>query len=90
MKNIEDNIFKELNNDTDVEFETSDHELFKRATTTANNQQGTKDLVALGMASIWVVFVSLFMKILQPIFKQMSAKHHVKQNSSKTKNEGRK
>jgi hypothetical protein len=28
-------------------------------------QQATKYLVALGMASIWVVFVSIFMKLLK-------------------------
>jgi len=41
---------------------------------TANNQQGSKDLVALGMASIWIVFVSIFMKILKPIFKKVATK----------------
>lgn len=72
MKDIEKNIAKELKKDTELDFSTSDNELFKRATTTVNNQQGTKDLVALGMASIWIVFVSIFMKILKPIFKKMA------------------
>ena len=74
MKDIEKNITAELNNDAEFTFSTSDDELFKRATTAANNQQGTKDLLALGMASLWVVFISIFMKILKPIFKQMAAK----------------
>jgi hypothetical protein len=77
MKNIEENIAEELKNSSDLAFSTSDDELFKRATVTANNQQGTKDLLALGMASLWVVFISIFMKILKPIFKQMA-------NNSKT------
>lgn len=72
MKNIENNIADALKNEPELAFSTSDDELFKRATTTANNQQGTKDLVALGMASIWVVFISIFMKILKPIFKRMT------------------
>lgn len=72
MKNIEKNITEELKSDTELVFSTSDEEFFKRATTTANNQQGTKDLVALGLASIWVVFVSIFIKILKPVFKQMA------------------
>ena len=71
MKNLEKNIAKELKSDPELVFSTSDNELFKRASITANNQQGTKDLVALGLASIWVVFVSIFMKILKPIFKKM-------------------
>jgi len=71
MKDIENDITEELINEPEVAFSTSDNELFNRATKTANNQQGTKDLVALGMASIWVVFVSIFMKILKPIFKKM-------------------
>ncbi len=77
MKNIEENIAEELKNSAEIAFSTSDDDLFKRATVTANNQQGTKDLLALGMASLWVVFVSIFMKILKPIFKQMA-------NNSKT------
>lgn len=72
MNDIEKNITKALQNDPEVRFSTSDNELFKRASTTANNQQGTKDFLALGMASIWVVFVSIFMKILKPIFKKMA------------------
>jgi len=72
MKSIKNEITDELKSDSELIFNASDDELFKRATITANNQQGTKDLVALGMASIWVVFVSLFMKILKPIFKQMA------------------
>ncbi len=79
VKDIEKNIAEELKNNSELAFSTSDDELFKRATVTANNQQGTKDLLALGMASIWVVFVSIFMKILKPIFKQMA-------NNSKTIN----
>jgi len=73
MTEIEKSLAKELKSDSDLAFSTSDNELFKRASTTANNQQGTKDLVALGMASIWIVFVSIFMKILKPIFKKMAA-----------------
>lgn len=72
MENIEKSIAEELKNSHELAFSTSDDELFKRATLTANNQQGTKDLLALGMASIWVVFISIFMKILKPIFKQMA------------------
>lgn len=72
MKNIEENITQALKSEPEVVFTSSDNDLFKRATQTANNQQGTKDLVALGMASIWVVFVSLFMNILKPIFKKMA------------------
>jgi hypothetical protein len=72
MKDIGKNISEELNNDSEVVFSTSDSELFKRAAITANKQQGTKDLVALGLASIWIVFVSIFMKILKPIFKKMA------------------
>jgi hypothetical protein len=72
MKNLEKNIAKELKSDPELVFSTSDNELFKRASITANNQQGTKDLVALGLASIWVVFVSIFMKILKPIFNKIA------------------
>lgn len=72
MKDIEKNIAEELKSENEFTFSTSDDELFKRASTTANNQQGTKDLVALGMASIWIVFVSIFMNILKPIFKKMT------------------
>lgn len=74
MKDIEKNIAAELKNGPELAFSTADDDLFKRATTTANNQQGTKDLLALGMASLWVVFISIFMNILKPIFKQMAAK----------------
>ena len=71
MKDIEKNITAELKSEPELVFTTSDDELFKRASITASNQQGTKDLVALGMASIWIVFVSILMKILQPIFKKI-------------------
>ena len=71
MKDLEKNITNSLADDSESSFNTSDDELFKRATTTVNNQQATKDLVALGMASIWVVFISIFMNILKPVFKQM-------------------
>lgn len=74
MKDIEESLAAELKSDSTLAFKTSDDELFKRAAVTANNQQGTKDLVALGMASIWVVFISLFMKILKPLFKRMAGK----------------
>lgn len=86
MKNIEKNLTEELKSDAEFDFSMPDSELFKRATSTANNQQGAKDLAALGMASIWVVFVSLFMKILQPIFKQMAKKNHIKKNTTKQGN----
>ena len=74
MNDIEKNIAAELKSDPELAFSTSDNDLFKRATATANNKQGSKDLLALGMASLWVVFISIFMKILKPIFKQMAAK----------------
>ena len=70
-KDIEKNIAAQLSSEDEVAFKVSDDELVKRATVSANNQQGTKDLVALGMASIWVVFISIFMNILKPVFKQM-------------------
>lgn len=72
MKDIEQDLTKSFESDDDVTFATSDDELFKRAVTTVNVQQGSKDLIALGMASIWVVFASIFMKILKPIFKNMA------------------
>ena len=72
MKNIEERIAEELGEGSDITFNMSDDELFKRAVKTANVQQGSKDLIALGMASIWVVFISIFMKILKPVFKNMA------------------
>ncbi|PKG86215.1 hypothetical protein CXF85_00410 [Colwellia sp. 75C3] len=74
MNDIEKNIAAELKSEPELAFSTSDDDLFKRATATGNNRQGSKDLLALGMASLWVVFISIFMKILKPIFKQMAAK----------------
>ncbi|MBO1256203.1 hypothetical protein J3L16_10955 [Alteromonas sp. 5E99-2] len=82
MNKLEKDITEQLENDTDFEFSISDGELFKRASKTANNQQGVKDLAALGMASIWVVFASLFMQILQPIFKQMAKTPKTRTNST--------
>ena len=90
---LEKNIAEELQNDPELAFSTSDDELFKRATKTVRNQQGAKDLVALGMASIWVVFVSIFMKILKPIFKQMAVNSKLKNadtQSANTTNNGNK
>jgi len=86
MKNIEENITKELKNEPELIFNTSDDDLFKRATTTTNKQQGTKDIIALGLASIWVVFISIFMKILKPLFTQMAAKSEIKTNTTDTTN----
>ena len=88
MKDLEKNLSKELSGDPEVTFSTSDDDLFQRASITANNQQGTKDLVALGLASIWVVFISLFMKILKPVFKQMATNR--KTISTNTTNNERK
>lgn len=70
MNDLEKKIASELTSEPDLVFNTPDDELFKRATTTVNNQQASRDLLALGMASIWVVFISIFMKILKPFFKQ--------------------
>ncbi len=84
MNKLEKDIAQQLESDTDFEFSIPDSELFKRASKTANNQQGVKDLAALGMASIWVVFASLFMQILQPIFKQMAKTSKIKTNSTLT------
>jgi len=80
MKDIEKNIAVALNKGSESDFTTSDAELFKRATTAANNQQGTKDLLALGVASLWVVFISIFIKILKPLFKKMATKPSQKNN----------
>jgi hypothetical protein len=88
MKNIEKNIAAELKSDSEFTFNTSDDELFKRATVTMNNQQGSKDLITLGMASIWIVFVSIFMKILKPIFKQVAANPKTT-NTNTTNNESK-
>jgi hypothetical protein len=86
MKNIEKNITQELKNEPELVFNTSDDELFKRAAITTNKQQGKKDLLALGLASIWVVFVSIFMKILKPLFKQMATKSEIKASTIDTTN----
>ncbi|GLX78583.1 hypothetical protein tinsulaeT_19230 [Thalassotalea insulae] len=72
MKSIEQSLAEGLTSDEDVAFNTPDDELFKRAATTVNVQQGSKDLLALGMASIWVVFVSIFIKILKPVLNNMA------------------
>jgi len=80
MKDIEKNIAVALNKGSESDFTTSDAELFKRATTAANNQQGTKDFLALGVASLWVVFISIFIKILKPLFKKMATKPSQKNN----------
>lgn len=72
MKSIEQQLTEGLDSDDDVTFATSDQDLFKRAATTVNVQQGSKDLVLLGMATIWVVFASLFMKILKPILNNLA------------------
>ena len=74
MHNIEQSLAQELDREEDVAFVKSDEELFKRAVTSVNMQQGSKDLVTLGMASIWVVFASIFMKILKPLFSNMANK----------------
>ncbi|KGJ87028.1 hypothetical protein [Colwellia psychrerythraea] len=81
MKDIEKDIAAELKSGSELAFATSDDDLFRRATKTVNNQQGTKDLLALGMASLWVVFMSIFMKILKPIFKQMARKPKIRKET---------
>lgn len=78
MNNIEQSLAEVLERDEEVTFATTDEELFKRAVSTASVQQGSKDLVALGMASIWVVFASIFMKILKPVFKNMADNNRIK------------
>lgn len=72
MNNIEQSLADELQREDDVAFITTDEELFKRAETTANVQQGTNDLISLGMASIWVAFAGIFINILKPTFKNMA------------------
>ncbi|AWB58180.1 hypothetical protein [Colwellia sp. Arc7-D] len=66
MNNIEQNLTEALQCEDDISFVTSDEELFKRAESSANVQQGSKDLISLGMASIWVVFAGLFINVLKP------------------------
>ncbi len=72
MSNLEQSLIDELKREDDIAFKASDEDLVKRAVTSANVNQGSKDLIMLGMASIWVVFASIFMKILQPVFKNMA------------------
>jgi len=72
MNIIEQSLVEELEREDEVAFITSDEELFKRAEITANVQQGSKDLISLGMASIWVVFAGLFVNVLKPTFKNMA------------------
>jgi hypothetical protein len=72
MNNLEKNLTEGLEREDEVAFVTSDEELFKRAVSTVNVQQGSKDLITLGMASIWVVFVSIFMNLLKPTIKNMA------------------
>lgn len=88
MKKIEENISDAFKNEAEVVFDTSDTKLFERAATTASNQQGSKDLIALGMASIWIVFVSLFMKILHPIFTRMTPTPRINKQHTNTTNQG--
>lgn len=78
MNNIEQSLAEVLERDEEIAFVTTDEELFKRAVSTAIIRQGGKDLIALGMASIWVVFASIFMKILKPVFKNMADNSRVK------------
>ncbi|MFT5757270.1 MAG: hypothetical protein ACI9LM_001999 [Alteromonadaceae bacterium] len=66
MQDIENMLKNELTDKSEENFTTSDDELIHRAIKTANNQQGGKDIVALGMASLWVVFVSIFIRLLKP------------------------
>ncbi|MBA6391963.1 hypothetical protein H4J38_14400 [Colwellia sp. BRX10-3] len=74
MNNIEQGLAEGLGleREDEVAFVTSDEELFKRAVSTVNVQQGSKDLITLGMASIWVVFASIFMNLLKPTIKNMA------------------
>ena len=72
MKSIEKSLSEGFESKDDVVFNTSDEELINRAVKTVNVQNGSKDLLTLGMASIWVVFASIFTKILTPIFKNMA------------------
>lgn len=83
MKKIEQSIADGLAEDSEIKFDTSDDELFKRAVSTANTQQGSKDLLALGMASIWVVFASIFINILKPAFKNMANENNKKNTGVK-------
>ena len=74
MNKIEQSLTAALERDDEVAFVKTDEELFKRAVSSASAEQGSKDLIALGMASIWVVFASIFMKILKPVFENMANK----------------
>lgn len=69
MNKIEQSLAEVLKVEDDVTFVTSDEELFKRAESTANVQQGSKDLISLGMAAIWVAFAGIFSNILKPTLK---------------------
>lgn len=73
MNNIERDLTKALQREDDIAFVMSDEELFKRAEITANVKQGSKDLISLGMASIWVVFAGLFINVLKPTLKNKVA-----------------
>ena len=74
MNNIEKNLTQALQREDDIAFAMSDEELFKRAEVTANVKQGSKDLISLGMASIWVVFAGLFINVLKPTLKNQANK----------------
>lgn len=69
MKDIEAQLAKSFQ-DEDTSFQTSDQDLINNAVKSANVKQGSKDLVVLGMASIWVVFVNIFLKIFSSVNKQ--------------------
>ncbi|MBO9489557.1 hypothetical protein J7384_04190 [Endozoicomonas sp. G2_1] len=72
MQDLEQRLRKGLQAEPEQNFERSDEQLIQRAVTTVSVEQGGKDFISLGLASIWVVFASIFMNLLKPVFKTMA------------------
>jgi hypothetical protein len=66
-------------------FKNSNKALIKQVLTTSNYQQGSKDVVGLGFASIWIVFTNLFLSIFKPFLTQKSAKNTTVSQSEQSK-----
>ena len=84
MNKDTESLIQELSSNKDENINTfsTDQELVNRAIATANNQQAGKDLAVLGIASIWVVLMSMFTHLAKPLFKIQQVKNKGKTNES--------
>lgn len=76
MDSFEKSLKQHLSSKPSKKVSKANQQLLQQALQSANHHQATKDVAALGFASLWVVLASLFTSILKPILLKSNQTIH--------------